>query len=83
MSHHFQLHQMVRLKGLNNTLYNGKLARVRFFPTSEVFYNGRYRVDLIDEVAPSLHQPVEFGTCLYTLSQRRRELDGLRKMQKY
>ena len=59
MSTNYQLGQLVRLKGLNNVSYNGKLARISYFPSSEVCCNGRYRVDLTDEAAPSNHQPVD------------------------
>ena len=42
---------MIRLKGLNNASYDGKLACVRPFPSSELCCNGRYRVILTDVVA--------------------------------
>ena len=45
---------MVRLKGLNNASYNGKLAKIELFPSFELFCNGRYLVELIDEVTSPL-----------------------------
>ena len=55
MSTNFQFRQLIRLKNLNNASYNGKLAHVENFPSYEVYYNGRYRVNLIDEVeSPTL-----------------------------
>ena len=59
MSSSFQLGQLVRLKGLNNAAYNGKLAQIGPFPSAELCCNGRYRVELIDEVAPPLRQSVD------------------------
>ena len=59
MSTNYQCNQLVRLRGLNNASYNGKLARVLFFPSAEVCCNGRYRVKFIDEVAPPLLQSVD------------------------
>ena len=56
MSSNFLLQQLVRVKGLKNAEYNGKLARIMYFPSLEVCCNGRYRVILIDEVAPPLVQ---------------------------
>ena len=50
----YQLLQLVRLKDLNNAPYNGKLARVAYFPSFKLCCNGRYRIQLIDEVAPPL-----------------------------
>ena len=56
MSTNYQLDQLIRLKGLNNTIYNGKLAKVTIFPSTEVYCNGRYHVELMDEVVPPLRQ---------------------------
>ena len=50
----FQVRQLIRLRNLNNASYNGKLGEIGLFPSGEVCCYGRYRVDLIDEVAPSL-----------------------------
>ena len=50
----YQLGQLVQLKGLNNAPYNGKFGRVVPFPSYELCYNGRYLVQLIDDVAPPL-----------------------------
>ena len=50
MSNNYLIDQLIRLKGLKNEAYNGKLARVDFFSsTTEVCHNGRYRVKLLDE----------------------------------
>ena len=59
MSSSFQLNHLVRLKGLNNAAFNGKLAKIMPFPSGELCCNGRYRVELIDEVAPPLRQSVD------------------------
>ena len=55
----FQLHQLVRLKGLNNAGFNGKLAEIGSFPSSQVYCNGRYRVALLDEATVPLRQFVD------------------------
>ena len=44
---------MVRLKHLVHG-YEGKLAHVLLFPSLELCCNGRYRVELIDRIAPHL-----------------------------
>ena len=59
MSTNYQFRQLIRLKGLNNTIYNGKLAKVTIFPSSGVCRNGRYHVELMDEVVPSLRKFIE------------------------
>ena len=48
MSTTYQLDQLVRLQGLKNASYNGKLAIVRHFPSAELCCNGRYRVRLME-----------------------------------
>ena len=53
-SRNFLVNQMVRVKGLNNTQYNGKFGVIVPFPSAELTNNGRYRVKLIAEVAPPL-----------------------------
>lgn len=55
----FQLHQLVRLKGLKYAAYNGKIARVHIFPSNEFCRNGRYRIKLLDIVAPPLQQFID------------------------
>ena len=50
----YQIGQLVRLKELSNAIYNGKLGKVRLFPSLELIENGRYRVELIDAVDPPL-----------------------------
>ena len=51
----FLVQQLVRVKGLNNVQYNGKLGHIVPFPSAELTNNGRYRVQLKDEeVAPPL-----------------------------
>ena len=57
MSINYQYGQLVRLKGLNNATYNSKLARIELFPSNKnVSCNGRYRIQLMDEVTLSLGQ---------------------------
>ena len=54
MSMNYQFNQLVRLKGLNNASYNGKLGRIFSFSAGELCCNGRYCVQLIGWVAPPL-----------------------------
>ncbi len=47
----------MRLQGLSNAAYNGKLARIKTFSADE--NTGRYRVQLqVDEAAPNLRQEI-------------------------
>ena len=59
MSTNYQLGQLIRLKGLNNTIYNGKLAKIKLFASSELCCNGRYRVKLMGEAVPSVQQVID------------------------
>ena len=52
----FQFQQLVRLKGLGNASYNGKMGHVLVSHSSEIYCNGRYRVQLIGAIASTLQR---------------------------